>query len=170
MADKKKAHHQRDDLTGEHAVGDAGQAVLACLFMATWIGDSFFFNYTTFFNRYMPFLVRIPSGIVLLILSGYLAKIGLSVVFGEERAKPEVIRKSVFNVVRHPVYLSEILFYLGLLMLNISLAALVVLALAIVFLHKISRYEEKLLLARFGEEYRQYMRDVPMWIPRFSKK
>ena len=168
--DKKKAHNQRDDLTGEHKMGDAGQAVLACLFAVTWIGDSFVFKYTTFLNQYVPLGARIPFGIVILVLSGYLARTGLSVVFGEKREKPGIIRESVFNVVRHPVYLSEILFYLGFLTLNISLAAAVVLAAAIVFMHKISRYEEKLLLARFGEEYRQYMRDVPMWVPRFPKK
>ena len=167
---QKKAQQQRDHLTGEHAVGDAGQIVLACLFAVMWIADTFFFKYTTFLNQYVPLGVRIPSGVVLLVLSGYLAKTGLSIVFGEEREKPGVIRESVFNVVRHPVYLSEILLYLGLLMLSISLAATVVWIIAIGFLHYISRYEERLLLARFGEEYEQYMREVPMWIPWFRKR
>ena len=76
----------------------------------------------------------------------------------------------MFNVVRHPVYLSEILLYLGLLMLSISLAAAVVWIIAIGFLHYISRYEEKLLLTRFCEEYEQYMQEVPMWIPRLRKR
>ena len=166
----KKPVHQRDDLIGEHALSDAGQIVLACLFAATWIADTFFFKYTTFLNQYVPLGARIPFGVVLLVLSGYLAKTGLSIVFGEEREEPGVIRKSVFNVVRHPVYLSEILLYLGLLMLSISLASAVVWVTAILFLHYISRYEEKLLLRRFGEEYEQYMREVPMWIPRLRKR
>jgi protein-S-isoprenylcysteine O-methyltransferase Ste14 len=68
------------------------------------------------------------------------------------------------------VYLSEILLYLGLLLLSISLAAAVVWIIAIGFLHYISRYEERLLLARFGREYELYMREVPMWIPRFRKR
>ena len=55
-------------------------------------------------------------------------------------------------------------------MLSISLAAFVVLLMAIVFLHYISRYEERLLLARFGEEYRKYMQEVPMWFPRLRKR
>jgi hypothetical protein len=91
---QRKAQQQRDDLTGEHAVGDAGQAVLACLFAATWITDTFFFQYSTFLNQYVPLGVKIPLGVVLLVLSGYLAKTGLSIVFGEERKKPGVIRKS----------------------------------------------------------------------------
>ena len=166
----KKAYRQREDLTGEHTVSDAGQIVLACLFTATWITDTFFFKYTTFPNHHVPLGVRIPFGVVLLLLSGYLARTGLSIVFGEQREKPVVIRKSVFNVVRHPIYLSEILLYLGLLMLSISLAAVVVWVIAIGFLHYISRYEERLLLARFSEDYEQYMREVPMWVPRFLKR
>ena len=167
---KKKAQQQRDDLTGEHAYGDAGQIALACLFVAIWIADTFFFKYTTLLNQYVPLGVRIPAGVVLLILSGYLARTSLSIVFGEERKKPGVINVKVFNIVRHPVYLSEILLYLGFLMLSISLAAVVVLIIGIGFLHYISRYEERLLLARFGEKYEQYMREVPMWFPRLRKR
>jgi protein-S-isoprenylcysteine O-methyltransferase Ste14 len=165
--EQKKPHHQRDDLAGEHVVGDAGQLVLACLFAATWIADTFFFKYTTFLNQHVPLGVRIPSGVVLLVLAAYLARTGMAIVFGEEREQHGVIREGVFNVVRHPIYLSEILLYLGFLMLSISLAAAAVWVVAIGFLHYISRYEERLLLARFGEAYEQYMREVPMWIPRW---
>ena len=165
---KKKEKHQ--DLTGEQAVSDIGQIVLACLFMAAWLGDSIFFKYTIFLNRYVPPGARIPVGAVVLALSGYLARKGLSTVFGKEREKPVVIRESVFNIVRHPVYLSEILLYFGLLILSISLAAAAVWIIAIGFLHYISRYEERMLVERFGGEYEQYMREVPMWIPRLRKK
>ena len=104
------------------------------------------------------------------VLSGYLARKGLSIVFGKERQKPSVIRNSVFGGVRHPIYLSEIVLYLGFLMMSTSLVAAVIWVIAIGFLHHISRYEERLLLARFDEEYRQYMREVPMWIPQPWKK
>ncbi len=167
---QKKAHHHRDDLTGEHTMGDAGQLVLACLFAATWIADTFLLKYTTFLNQYVPIAARIPIGVVLLILSSYLARAGLAIVFGEERKKPGVIKKGVFSLMRHPIYLGEILLYLGLLMLSISLAAAVVWIVAIAFLRYISRYEERLLLERFGVEYEQYMREVPMWIPRLRRR
>ena len=166
---KKRVHRHRDDLTGEHILSDAGQVIFACLFAAAWIADTFFLRYTTFLNAYVPLAARIPLAAVLLVLSGYLARTGLSIVFGQEPEKPGVIRKSVFGVVRHPIYLSEILLYFGLLVLSISLIAAGVWLAAIVFLHYISRYEERLLRARFGEEYEQYMRDVPMWVPRIGR-
>lgn len=165
-----KHHEARDDLSGEHLIGDAGQITFACLFGAAWISDTFFLKDTTFLNSSIPLGLRIPFGFIVLIVSGYLARKGLSIVFGEEQDTPHVIRKGVFNCVRHPIYLSEILLYCGLLLLSISLASLVVLLMAILFLHYISRYEERLLLARFGQEYRNYMQEVPMWIPRLRKR
>jgi len=166
----RTSHGNREDLTGEHTVGDAGQAILACLFFIIWIADSFFFHYTTMLNQYVTVYIRIPLGIIFILISGYLALRGMSIVFGEKREPPVVIRKSVFGIVRHPIYLSEILLYLGLIILSISIAAIGLWIIAIVFLHYISRHEEKLLIARFGDEYKQYIRDVPMWIPHLQRK
>ncbi len=98
-----------------------------------------------------------------------MAKTGLSIVFGERRDELQVIREGVFGVVRHPIYLSEIILYLGFLLISVSLAATIVWIFAICFLHYISRHEEKLLIDQFGEEYRQYMQKVPMWVPRIRK-
>ncbi len=165
----REKHKKRHDLTGEHALGDAGQIVLACLFSATWISDTYLLKYTTFLNQSITPAIRIPSGVALLFLSGYLAKKGMSIVFGEKRENPGVIRKNVFNVIRHPIYLSEILLYLGFLMISISLAAAFIWVIAILFLYYISRYEERMLLARFGEDYERYIQEVPMFIPRLRK-
>jgi len=168
--EKEKWLGYRDDLTGEHAIGDAGQIIFALLFFSIWISDSFFLKLTTQLNDSVPILLRIPAAVVLLCLSGYCAWSGLSIVFGEVREKPSVIRKGVFGVIRHPIYVSEVLLYLGILILNISLAATVVWVAATVFLYYLSYYEEGLLLKRFGDEFRAYTCDVGMWIPRFRKR
>jgi protein-S-isoprenylcysteine O-methyltransferase Ste14 len=163
-----KAHHERDaelGLTGEHRLGDLGQIVLACAFLGVWIADTFFFKYTTVLNQYLPLPPRVAVAATIFAISWYLARKGLRIVFGEARDTPGVIRESVFGVVRHPIYLSEILLYLGFLVLSISLAAAVVWLAAIGFLHYISIHEERLLLARFGKEYEDYTREVPMWLP-----
>jgi protein-S-isoprenylcysteine O-methyltransferase Ste14 len=167
---KDKGNKQRGDLTGEHKLSDAGQITIACLFTVVWMTDSFFFKYSTDLNNHVHLGIRIPLAIVLLFLSVYLAWTGLSIVFGDQREQPELIRKGVFKVIRHPIYLSEILLYLGLLMLSISLIAGAIWLIAIGFLHYISRHEEHLLRMRFGEEYEKYMQEVPMWIPRIIKK
>jgi protein-S-isoprenylcysteine O-methyltransferase Ste14 len=166
----EKWFEQRDDLTGEHALGDAGQIIFALLFFGIWIADSFFLKYTTQLDDIVPALIRKPIGIALLSLSVYCAWAGLRIVFGEVRESPTVIRKGVFGLVRHPIYLSEVLLYFGLCMLNLSLAAAAVWLGATAFLYYLSRYEENLLLKRFGDGYRSYMCDVGMWIPRLRKK
>ena len=160
----------RDDLTGEHRLGDAGQLILFLVFMAVWITDSFFFKYSVPLNNYIPLAVQITLGAICLIIAGYLALTCMRIVFGEVRETPCVIRKGAFSFIRHPIYMSEILLYLGLLFFSTSLAAVGVWIIAIAFLHYISRYEEKLLLEQFGDEYRQYMEDVPMYIPRLRRR
>jgi protein-S-isoprenylcysteine O-methyltransferase Ste14 len=159
----------REDLAGEHPLGDAGQLLFACLFAATWVADTFFFKYTTLLNGYIPLIARLPLAALLLIVSGYLAKKGLGIVFGEKMEKPAVIRRSVFGAVRHPIYLGEILFFLSFLTLSLSLAAMAVWIAAIGFLNFIAKHEEKLLLARFGAEYEKYLGEVPRWLPRLRK-
>ncbi|MBW2312123.1 MAG: SDR family NAD(P)-dependent oxidoreductase [Deltaproteobacteria bacterium] len=103
--------------------------------------------------------------------AGYASsKAGLRIIFGKVRKGPSVIRKGVFGVVRHPIYLSEVLLYLGLFLLTMSLAAGVAWIAASVFLYYLSWHEERLLLERFGEAYASYMGDVGMWIPRSRKR
>jgi protein-S-isoprenylcysteine O-methyltransferase Ste14 len=163
-------HEDRDDLTGEHALTDIGQLILAVLFAGVWIADSFFLKATILLNAHVALAIRIPVGAILLVMAAFLARASLGIIFGETRPEPRVVRRGVFAVVRHPMYLSEILLYLGLLLLSLSLAAGAVWLIAIGFLHYVSRAEEKLLLARFGSEYAAYMRDVPMWVPRLRRQ
>lgn len=167
---KHKAHHGRPDLIGEHLWGDLGQLILFFIFMSVWITDSFFFKYSIFLSEYVPNYIRIALGVIILIFSGIFARKGLKIVFGEVREKPEIINKGVFRIVRHPIYLGSILLYLGMIMFSLSLASFVVWILIIVFYYLISKYEEKLLLKEFGDEYRQYMNEVPMLIPCLIKR
>ena len=160
----------REDLTGEYAWGDAGQMIFAILFFLVWIIDSFFLHYTNQLNDVIPRPVRIPVGVVLICLAAWCAYSGLKIVFGEVRETPSVIRKGVLKYMRHPMYFSEVMLYLGLFLLNMSLAAGGVGVAAAFFLYYLSRYEERLLLNRFGDDYRAYMNDVGMWIPRLRRK
>ncbi|MEJ2628820.1 MAG: isoprenylcysteine carboxylmethyltransferase family protein [bacterium] len=161
---------ERNDLTGEHAIGDAGQLFFAILFFGVWIPDSFFLNYTTQLNQVVPDWIRNPLGIIILIISGFCSYTGLRIVFHEERVTPSVIRKGIFRFVRHPIYLSEVLLYLGLFIMSMSLASLFIMIIASIFLYFLCRYEEKLLLERFGKDYQDYMREVGMWLPRLRKR
>ena len=155
----------RDDLTGEHRFGDAGQATFAVLFSLFWVLDTFVVKWTTFLNESVPGWVQAIVGFALLALSGFLAVSSIRTVFGEQRDPPSVIRSGLFAHIRHPMYLSEVVLYAGLLALSISLAAAAIGVAAVTFLATLCRHEERLLIERFGDEYREYMREVPMWLP-----
>ena len=160
----------RSDLTGEHAFTDIGQLVLALLFAGAWIADSFFVHATTFLNGTIHPAIRFPIAAILLGVAGYLTWSSHRIIFGETPREPHVVRHGVFSVVRHPMYLSEILFYLGLLLFSVSFMAAGVWLATIGFLHAIARTEERLLAVRFGDEYTTYARDVGMWFPRPWKR
>lgn len=166
----KKEHHNRPDLIGEHRLGDAGQLISFILFILVWISDGFIFKKTIFLNDIVPLYARLPLAVITLAISVYLVKTSMSIIFGEKRDEAEVVRKVIYSKIRHPMYVSEVLLYFGLLCLNISIAAAGIWLLIIIFLYAICRYEEKLLLAHFGDEYKDYMKEVPMWIPRLRKK
>ena len=161
----RKSHQHRGDLTGEHAFSDIGQLIFLVVFLVVWIADSFVFKYSTFLTQYVSNYIRVPIALIVLVISGLLARTGLKIVFRETREEPQVIATGVFSIVRHPIYLSSILLYLGFILLSLSLLSALVWILIVVFYYIISRYEEKLLIQRFGSVYEEYKKKVPMLLP-----
>jgi protein-S-isoprenylcysteine O-methyltransferase Ste14 len=80
-----------------------------------------------------------------------------------------LIDSGPFRRVRNPLYLGNILLWLGFAVSArlLWLAPIIVLLLAFEY-HAIVRWEETLLTARIGESYRRYMEQVPRWIPRLG--
>jgi len=161
----RKSHQHRSDLTGEHVFSDIGQLIFLIIFLIVWIADSFVFKYSTFLTQYISNYIRVPIALIVLVISGLLAWTGLKIVFGETREEPQVITTGVFSIVRHPIYLSSILLYLGFIILSLSLLSVLVWIFVIVFYYMISKYEEKLLTQRFGSAYEEYKKKVPMLLP-----
>jgi len=102
---KVKKHRDRDDLTGEHIFGDAGQIVLFLIFLTVWIIDSFILKYSVTLCKYIPLYIRLPVSLALLLGSALLARAGLYKVFDEIRDRPAVIQDGIFSRMRHPIYL-----------------------------------------------------------------
>lgn len=166
----RERHADREDLAGEHRIGDMGQLIFLLIFLGVWITDTFFLKFSIILVNPISLIIRLPPGIGILVIAGWLARSGLRVVFGEVRQEPGVIRDGVFSIVRHPIYLGAILVYLGLLVFSFSIAAALIWFLIIGFYTFLCRHEEKLLTAKFGEAYTTYMREVPMLLPRLRGK
>lgn len=165
-----KRHKNRKDLAGEKVFADLGQIIFLAIFLVVWIIDSFFLKYSTRFSEYAPVYIRIPLAIAIFVMGGYLAKKGLTIVFAEVREKPIVIRNGVFSIVRHPIYLGAILFYLSLLAVFFSTVAFFVWVIIILFYIYLCKHEEKLLIEKFGSDYEQYKLETPMLLPRLIRR
>lgn len=164
-----KKHTDHPHLTGEHRWGDTGQLILFFVFLAIWITDSFIFHYSTFLNEQIPNAIRMPVAMAVIIAGWLFARGGMKAVFGTNRDQPEVIATGVFRMVRHPIYLGAILFYLGAILSTISLASALFWIVIIGFYTWIARYEEKILTEEFGADYINYKNKVGMFIPRWGK-
>ena len=161
-----KKHTEHPHLTGEHRWGDTGQLILLFLFLVIWIADSFIFHYSTFLLEVVPDYIRVAIAGLILLAGWYMARRGIKAVFGTTREKPEVISTGVFRIVRHPIYSGAILFYLGATVITMSIASAAFVLLIIGFYIAISKYEERILTEKFGNDYLEYKKKTGMLFPK----
>jgi protein-S-isoprenylcysteine O-methyltransferase Ste14 len=90
--------------------------------------------------------------------------LGLSQAMGNQEQSPSFVQSGLYRWVRHPLYSAGLLFIWltpvmtsNLLALNLGIS---------LYLYVGSLFEERKLLADFGDEYRQYQQQVPRLIPR----
>lgn len=84
----------------------------------------------------------------------------------------ELATDGIFSEVRNPIYLGNIAYAAGLAALFASWMAAALLAVYLVALYTvIALHEEGVLLAQYGDSYRDYKSSVPRWLwrPRFSQ-
>jgi len=76
-----------------------------------------------------------------------------------------LIKHGIYKYVRHPISLATIIYDLGVPMIFSSLYGFIMmLAFIPLFLYR-TRIEEGMLIERFGEEYKEYMRRTKKIIP-----
>jgi len=92
--------------------------------------------------------------------------VGLPELSPDEQANRSVMRDGLYAVIRHPRYFSGALGLAASVFLA-NYYGLYILALVIVPIgYLLIRVEERELVARFGDDYRRYQREVPRFIPR----
>ena len=149
---------------GEHPLGDSGQVILLVLFLLIWVVDSFFLRISTFLSDFISLYIRLIIFVMIFVTAVYLIRSSHAVVSHGQRPDG-VVSTGAFRYVRHPLYLGSIMFYLGLAVASASLFSLVLVVLIFIFYNCIASYEEKLLLDRFHEEYRNYKIKTGKWLP-----
>ncbi len=74
-----------------------------------------------------------------------------------------IIRSGVFRIVRHPLYFGTAIWTVALMLVFQSIPSAILGIVCIICLWTASRKEDDFNLQKFGDEYRGYMDEIPMW-------
>lgn len=151
----------------EHPKGHLIQLLAAIIFFLLWILDSFVFILSIDLIRYIPNIIniiRIVLFIIFLIMGLFLIFRTGYILFHEEMPS-SLIKTGIFAHTRHPLYLGVLIIYIGLILLSVSLISIVGFIIAFLLYNWIANFEEKDLEEIFKEEYLEYKKKVPKWIP-----
>lgn len=140
------------------------QIVYLIVFAIVWFLDSFIFNFSTFSTNFIPLVLRVVLALSALALGFSMTSLGHWLLFNKKL--PGLVTTGIHAHVRHPMYLGYILAYLGCIVGTMSLLSIIPWLLITHLYAKMANYEEQKLEQKFGEEYVEYRRKVPKWIPR----
>ena len=114
------------------------------------------------------------SGFALMVLAiwlNYIARRDLAEAWSPtSEAGDKLVTSGIYGRIRHPVYASLTLFLTGTLLVDLNAATLLFFVLFIAALAVRITREEKFLLEKFGEDYAQYARRVPRFLPRITER
>ncbi|MCW4032390.1 MAG: isoprenylcysteine carboxylmethyltransferase family protein [Candidatus Bathyarchaeota archaeon] len=156
----------RKHLGSEYPNWDSIQIILALAFFVFWSIDSFIFKFTTFLAEFIPLYVRLIFAVFVLGMSFYLMVVSHQMIFGKISKSHTILNKGVYAIVRHPMYLGTVLFYLGFVLATISLLSLVIWILIFFIYDRATAYEEDDLIRIFDDKYLKYKKQVSKWFPR----
>ncbi len=126
-------------------------------------------NYKVWFTA--PFSLAQIISWILLILSAYIVADGYLTL--KRKGKPDsnfentsvLVKSGLYGYIRHPLYLSIFLFGTGVMLKQPGMLQLILGAVNLIAVYFTARIEEKEMIARFGEEYKEYMKETRMFIP-----
>ena len=134
------------------------------LFVALW-----------FFTRPLwPFpnliLAELAEGLGgLLLIAGVIGRMYSSLTIASYK-NTRVVKTEMYSVVRHPLYFFSFMMAIGVGLLTGRVELLVYICIFFfACFYPIIRHEEKNLESKFGQEYAEYRKQVPMLIPNFWK-
>jgi len=104
----------------------------------------------------------------ILLMSGVLGRLWCTLYIGGKK-QSTLQRSGPYSLVRHPLYVSSLLLGLGVSALSENPIVLGMVILYFIWQYTTTiRYEEAVLAKAFEERYRDYMRDVPCFLPSLS--
>jgi len=153
-------------LGSEHPYCDRIQNAMIVLFLVVWGVDSLILNFSTVLAGLIPPFLRMLMSVSCLGVGGYLAAKSHNLALHSGNDQRKLIAAGVYALVRHPMYLGTLIFFLGFFAAIPSLLSLAVLIVFFILYDRMATYEENDLIRILGEEYVAYQRRVPKWFPR----
>jgi protein-S-isoprenylcysteine O-methyltransferase Ste14 len=107
----------------------------------------------------------------LLIFSAYVVITGYLLL--KRKGKPDnnfentslLVKSGIYGYIRHPLYLSIVLLGTGIMLKDMKPVQLCLGVITLIAVFITARIEEKEMIAKFGNEYRLYMKETKMFIP-----
>jgi len=126
-------------------------------------------NYKVWFTE--PFSAHQIISWILLILSAYVVADGYLTLKRKGKADTNfentsvLVKSGLYGYIRHPLYLSIFLLGTGVMLKQIEILQLSLGAVNMIAIYLTARIEEREMIARFGDEYKNYMKETRMFIP-----
>lgn len=126
-------------------------------------------NYKEWFKE--PFSAMQIGSWILLILSIYVVITGYLLL--KRKGKPDnnfentsvLVKSGIYGYIRHPLYLSIFLLGTGIVLKDPGIYQLLLGFINLIAIYFTARIEENEMISKFGDDYRDYMKETKMFIP-----
>ncbi|MFX1390071.1 MAG: methyltransferase family protein [Promethearchaeota archaeon] len=144
--------------------------VLPIVFILIWVLDAHLFRFSTFLNKFIPFVLHLILFIVVWVIAIIFIMLSHCTLFKSHHPPDKLITDGILGYTRNPMYFGILLIYVAFLFLSISLISLGFFIVVFLVYNWMVNYEEKILIKMFGEEFITYKKNVSKWIPNPFKK
>lgn len=131
--------------------------ILILLNLKVWFTDPFSYHQIISWILLIMSIYPVVAGYILL------KKQGKPTVNFENTSR--LVKTGIYGLIRHPLYLSVFLFGTGVMMKDPGRIQIILGIVNLVAVYLTSRIEEGEMIAKFGNEYREYMRETKMFLP-----
>lgn len=131
--------------------------ILLLLNIKYWFSDPFSWNQLI---SWILLILSAWSG-----LAGYFTLRGKGNAVGSFENTTVLVKSGIFGLIRHPLYFSLLLLGTAIMMKNLSLPSIAAGIVNLVALWFTARTEEKEMIYKFGQQYRDYISETKMFIP-----
>ncbi len=131
----------------------------------------FYVPYLSFLNPYDLYLQILGTITLLasLLAIAWAASFLVRYVYGRPPEQRPLLKIGPYRYVRHPVYLSFILFGIGTVLVSLSFLMLITLAYLVSMAYVYRFEEERELPRKYGEEYEEYQKSTGGFFPRILR-